>query len=187
MWMYKRRVWRGALIVSYIFIVGCAESSKRVNESPLQTVAEVEVDRYLGLWYEIARFPFSIQEGCWGTTAIYTRRSDGKIDVLNECRLGSIDGERSRAHGKAWIVDSETNAKLKVSFNFFMGLFGGGDYWIIDLARDYSYSVVSEPKGRYLWILSRTPRLDDEVYAQILARLKADGFLIEYLEKTVQP
>lgn len=173
-------------IATAIGVMGCAETPKRKSDRPLQAVTQVDLEKYLGLWYEIARFPFGIQEGCFATTATYKRRSDGKIDVLNQCKQGSFTGSESTAHGKAWIVDKKTNAKLKVSFNFFMGLFGGGDYWIIDLAPDYSYSVVSEPKGRYLWILSRTPQMDETTYTQILDRLKQDGFMIEYLQQTPQ-
>ncbi len=181
------------VVLSILFVIagiglsGCGESSKRVSNTPLQTVSNVDLDRYLGKWYEIARFPFSIQEGCVAITATYALRDDGKIDVLNECRMDSFDGEENIAQGKAWIVDRSTNAKLKVSFNFFMGLFGGGDYWIIRLADDYSYSVVSEPKGRYLWILSRTPQLDSNIYETIIQSLKSDGFLVEYLKRTPQP
>ncbi len=174
------------LLSCCVWISGCGESSKRKSDQPLQTVASVDLQKYLGTWYEIARFPFSIQEGCHATTATYSLRTDGKIDVFNSCRMGAMDGEASEAHGKAWIVDTASNAKLKVSFNFFMGLFGGGDYWIIRLAPDYSYSVVSEPKGRYLWILSRNPQMSDALYQEILASLKGDGFLVEYLQKTPQ-
>lgn len=166
---------------------GCAEDSKRISDHPLQSVSHVDLAQYVGIWYEIARFPFSIQDGCTATTATYSKREDGKIDVLNRCRMGTPDGEESIAKGTARVVDSVTNAKLKVSFNFFMGLFGGGDYWVIDLAPDYSYAVVSEPKGRYLWILSRTPQMDEMIYAAIVARLKTDGFQTEYLLKTRQP
>jgi apolipoprotein D and lipocalin family protein len=100
--------------------------------------------------------------------------------------MGSFDGKINSAHGKAWIVDANTQAKLKVSFNFFMGLFGGGDYWIIRLADDYSYSVVSEPKGRFLWILSRSPQMDANLYLSLVEDLKDEGFLVEYLQKTPQ-
>lgn len=165
---------------------GCAESSKRASDHPLKTIESLDIDRYLGTWYEIARFPFSIQEGCYATTATYSKLKNGRIGVLNRCLMGSFEGSESVAKGEAWVVNSKTNAELKVSFNFFMGLFGGGDYWVIELAPDYSYSVVSEPKGRYLWILSRTPQMKDEVYSGILERLKADGFQTEFLEKTPQ-
>lgn len=169
-----------------LLFISCGETSKRESATPLQAVASVDLDRYLGTWYEIARFPFSIQEGCHGTTATYERRDDGKISVLNRCLLGSFDGHENVAKGTAWAPNAATPSKLKVTFNFFMGLFGGSNYWIIDLAPDYSYSVVSEPEGRYLWILSRTPQLNDEIYESILARLKTDGFKTEFLQKTPQ-
>jgi apolipoprotein D and lipocalin family protein len=175
---------------SFLFccaLLGCGESSKRQSDQPLQAVSELDINRYQGKWYEIARFPFSIQEGCVATTATYTLREDGKLDVLNECRVGSVDGKLKQAQGVAELSDDPSNAKLKVSFNFFMGLFGGANYWVIDLAEDYSYAVVSEPKGRYLWILSRTPQLEQKIYDQIVDRLRANGFMVEYLQFTDQP
>ncbi len=182
---------RSSLVI-LIFILGlnsiaCSESSKRKSDHSLQTVSAVEINRYLGVWYEIARFPFSVQKNCYATSATYELKPNGEISVLNQCHRDSIDGKISKAVGKAWIVDSDTNAKLKVSFNFFMGLFGGGDYWIIRLAPDYSHAVISEPKGRYLWILSRTRKMDEKLFAQIVNDLKSDGFQTEYLEKTPQP
>lgn len=167
-------------------LIGCSESSKRRSEEPIQAVDHLDINRYQGRWYEIARFPFSIQKGCVATTATYTLRDDHRLDVLNECRKGGFDGDATRAKGIAEIVDSAFPAKLKVSFNFFMGLFGGANYWVIDLAKNYSYAVVSEPDGRYLWILSRTPQMDKSVYKQIIDRLRSDGFMVEYLELTPQ-
>ncbi|MGA0162854.1 MAG: lipocalin family protein [Bdellovibrionota bacterium] len=174
------------LVIISLSFLGCGESSKRKSSKPLEAVSSVDLNRYLGLWYEIARFPFGIQEGCFDTTAEYSLLKEGEIKVVNKCLKGSFDGKLDEAKGSAKVIDKETNAKLKVSFNFFMGLFGGANYWIIDLDDDYQYAVVSEPEGRYLWILSRTPKMEESVYKEILARLKDDGFLIEYLQKTPQ-
>ena len=124
----------------------------------LSTVESVDIDRYLGRWYEIARFPNSFEEGCEGVTAEYELRNDGLISVVNTCRKGATDGKAKVAKGRARVADETTNAKLEVSF---FGPFWG-DYWILYLAEDYSLSLVGEPSGRYLWILSRTPEISPE-------------------------
>lgn len=180
--------WKTLICLAMTFgsLLGCGEKSKRKSSEPLESVSYVDLDRYLGLWYEIARFPFSIQEGCFDTTAEYSLLKEGEIKVVNTCLKGSFTGKPDVAKGSAKVIDKETNAKLKVSFNFFMGLFGGANYWIIDLDDDYQYAVVSEPEGRYLWILSRTPKMEEKTYEEILDRLKEDGFQIEYLQKTPQ-
>lgn len=139
---------------------------------PLDVVAKVELDRYAGRWYEIARYPNSFERGCVGVTADYTPRDDGRIDVVNTCFESSLDGPSRDIRGSARVVDETTNAKLKVSFFWPFE----GDYWIIDLAEDYSYAVVGSPDRQFLWILSRTPTMDDDLYEQILDTLPARGF-----------
>jgi apolipoprotein D and lipocalin family protein len=109
-------------------------------------------------------------------------RSDGDIDVLNRCRKGSLDGEEKSALGRARVVDHSTNAKLEVSF--FRPFWG--DYWIIDLAEDYSYAVVGHPGRDYLWILARTPTMTEATYLGIVARLQAQGYETSRLVRTVQ-
>jgi apolipoprotein D and lipocalin family protein len=162
----------------------CAPTTtERLNLPPLETVERVELERYLGTWYEIAAFPQGFQEGCTGTTATYELRDDGEIDVYNRCRLDSLDGEPDTAEGRARVVDTNTNSKLEVSF--FRPFWG--EYWIIDLDEDYQYAVVGHPSRDYLWILSRTPTLDPDVYLGILERLEAVGYEIDRLEETLQP
>jgi apolipoprotein D and lipocalin family protein len=152
--------------------------------SPLDVVDEVELERYLGRWYEIASFPQRFQEGCVATTATYTFREDGRIRVENECRDGSFDGEFRRVEGVAWVTDpSETPAKLKVQFFWPFR----GDYWIIELDPEYRYAVVGHPSRDYLWILARTPTLDPAVYETLLARIEAQGYDLERLSRTPQP
>lgn len=161
---------------------GCATSTtERLHLPPLQTVAHVELSRYLGTWYEIANFPQSFQRGCTATTATYTLRADGDIDVLNRCRKGSIEGEEKSALGRARVVDHVTNARLEVSF--FRPFWG--DYWIIDLSDDYSYAVVGHPGRDYLWILARTPTMPEATYQGIVERLQAQGYETSRLVRTV--
>lgn len=138
----------------------------------LPVVPRVDLGRYVGVWYEIARFPHRFQQGCFASTATYTLRDDGRIDVLNACRTGGPEGEIRSAKGIAKVVDPATNAKLKVSF--FRPFWG--DYWIIGLGSEYQFAVVGHPSRQYLWILSRTPRMDEATYREILARLEALGY-----------
>ncbi|MGZ3709295.1 MAG: lipocalin family protein, partial [Bdellovibrionota bacterium] len=148
------------------------------ERSNLRTVPRVEVGRYLGKWYEIARFPNFFQKDCDEATAEYSLRDDGRLQVVNTCRR--IDGRGLRqVIGIAEVADSTSQAKLKVSFLprwlRWTGI-GKGDYWIIDLAEDYSYAVVSEPNRKYLWILCREPVMSSQTYDGILKRLRDQKF-----------
>ncbi|MFC1642124.1 lipocalin family protein [Myxococcota bacterium] len=162
----------------------CATTTtERLGLPPLQTVAKVDLSRYTGTWFEIASYPQRFQKGCTGTTATYNLRDDGEIGVVNRCRKGSLDGPEDSAKGRARVVDDTTNAKLEVSF--FWPFWG--DYWIIDLGENYEYAVVGHPARDYLWILSRTPAMDDAVYQGILDRLQAKDYPLDRLQKTLQP
>jgi apolipoprotein D and lipocalin family protein len=177
-----RRIVKWAL--GALAVTGCATTTTaRLNLPTLQTVPHVDLNRYLGLWYEIASFPQSFQRGCTGSTATYMLRDNGDVDVVNRCLEGSLTGKEKVARGRARAVDSSTNAKLKVSF--FRPFWG--DYWIIDLGANYEYAVVGHPSRDYLWILSRTPTMDSAVYDGILARLRSQGYEVERLNRTVQP
>jgi apolipoprotein D and lipocalin family protein len=150
---------------------------------PLQTVFSVDLNRYMGTWYEIAAFPQWFQKGCAASKATYTLREDGDVTVLNQCSDKTLDGKARQAKGKAWVVDSKSNAKLKVRFFWPFS----GAYWIIDLGANYEYAVVGHPNRNYLWILSRTPYMDPAVYEGILGRLKNQHYDINRLKKTLQP
>jgi apolipoprotein D and lipocalin family protein len=158
----------------------CAAASGKIP--PLQTVQHVDLDRYLGKWYEIATFPQWFEKNCVASSAIYSLRQDGKVNVLNQCRDKKLDGKLKQAKGKAKVVDRETNAKLKVSFFWPFS----GDYWIIDLGTNYEYAVVGHPNRNYLWILSRTPHMDQAVYDGILDRLRQQHYDVTRLRKTLQ-
>lgn len=137
----------------------------------LKTVAHVDLERYLGKWYEIARYDHRFERGCSEVEAIYTLRDDGMIGVQNRCFIKD-ENRTKEAHGRAKIVDEQTNSKLKVTF--FWPFYG--DYWIIELAEDYRFVVVSEPTKAYFWILSRTPSMEQTELEGILGRAKALGF-----------
>ena len=140
-------------------------------------VPKVELKKYLGKWYEIAHLPARFQEGCSDTTATYTLSKDGTISVLNECRK---NGKAKQAKGKAKVVDKNSGAKLKVTF--FWPFYG--DYWIINLGKDYDYAVVGTPNRRYLWILSRIPQMDNKLFSQLKDYVKSKGFDVENLITT---
>lgn len=179
-----RAVLTGSIVLSALCFSGCSRSTTdRLDLPPLQTVASVDLSRYLGTWYEIASYPQRFQEGCTATTATYSLRENGDIDVLNRCRRDSLDGEETVANGVARVVDTTTNARLKVSF--FRPFWGA--YWVIDLGADYEYAVVGHPGRDYLWILSRTPTMDDAVYQGILERLEAAHYDLDRLQRTLQP
>lgn len=151
---------------------------------PLEVVQSLDIERYLGEWYEIASYPQIFQRGCVATRARYSMRDDGRIRVLNRCRDGDFDGPLREAEGVAWVADPEvSNARLFVSFFWPFK----GHYWVIDLGEDYEYAVVGHPERTYLWILSRTPTLPEDVYAGILERLEAQGYDLAPLTRTPQP
>lgn len=157
----------------------CFSVSLSAAEKAVQTVPSVDLKRYIGKWYEIARYPNRFQKDCAGSvSATYTLREDGKVGVLNECRKKS--GEMMSANGRAKIADKNTNAKLLVSF--FWPFYG--DYWILDLGPSYEYAVVGEPRRKYLWILSRTPVMDEGTFRIVLERLTKQGYDISKLQKT---
>jgi apolipoprotein D and lipocalin family protein len=152
--------------------------------APLDVVAEIDLDRYVGRWYEIASLPQRFQEGCVATSANYTLRDDGRIRVENECRDGSFDGDFRRVEGVAWVADpSGSQAKLKVQFFWPFS----GDYWVIDLDAEYRWAVIGHPSRDYLWILARTRTLDPAVYEKLLSRIESQGFDLERLNETPQP
>jgi apolipoprotein D and lipocalin family protein len=148
----------------------------------LQTVPYVDLKKYAGKWYETASFPQRFQKGCNCTTAEYTLTDKGFVIVENRCNRDSINGKQSYIKGKAFVVKNSGNAKLKVQFFWPFK----GKYWIIDLAKDYSYAVVGHPNRKYLWILSRTPIMDANTYQQIISKIREKGFDISKIKLTTQ-
>lgn len=148
----------------------------------LETVKNVDLKKYVGKWYEIASYPQRFQKGCHCTTAEYSISEKGYVIVENKCNKNSINGKLAYIKGKAFVEENSGNAKLKVQFFWPFK----GKYWIIDLADDYSYAVVSHPNRKYLWILSRTAKMNDTIYQQIISRLKEKGFDTTKLQITPQ-
>ena len=172
------------LCLSVIGLFAQAAASKSVPA----TVPTVDLKRYSGDWYEIARYPNRFQKECAGNvTANYSPKENGNITVANKCL--KKDGRISEALGEARIVDKTTNSKLKVRFapgflSFIPKVWG--DFWILNLAPDYSYAVVGDPKRQYLWILNRTPQMDTATYESLLRSIEHQGFMPNKLVKTSQ-
>lgn len=153
-----------------------------VAEEPMATVAHVDLQRYVGLWHEVAKIPNRFQKQCLrGTTAQYTLRPDGRITVLNSCI--KADGRADQAEGLARVVDTATGAKLKVSFVSFLGWRPfWGDYWVIGLDPGYRWAVVGTPNRKYGWVLAREPQLDAATLEQVFTILEASGYRREVFE-----
>lgn len=142
----------------------------------------VDLNRYLGRWYEIYRYDAAFQKGCEGSTADYSLNDDGSIRVLNTCHKGSADGPVKTAKARAVVVDKATNAKLKVTFFWPFS----GDYWILDRGEDYQWAIVGEPSGRYLWVLSRKALPTAEEKSQYRQRVESMGYNWGLVRETKQ-
>lgn len=163
-------------------------SAQIIDLAPVKAIPVLDVPRYLGTWYEIAKFPNWFQKKCVGNTkAAYSIKADGNLQVLNSCKTAS--GEESLAEGVARQIGAQDSPKLEVRFApewlSFLPLVWG-DYWIIDLDPQYRVAAVSDPRREYLWVLSRTPQLDPKVYDDLLQRLQKQQFDILKLEITTQ-
>lgn len=176
-------VMRLFLAILALIASGCGTIGHADDKKPLETVTFVDLSRYIGEWYEIASFPQRFQKDCVATKATYSLEKEGSIKVVNECHLKTFHGQRKVARGSAEVVDTETNAKLKVTF--FWPFYG--KYWVIDLGKDYEYAVVGHPDRDYLWILNRTRKMDKAVLDGILERLRNQGYDLSKLRMTPQP
>lgn len=171
------------ILASLIFSISCIAASGR----PVQTVPAVDLSRYLGEWYEIATIPQSFQKACVkNVMAQYSLTDNGLIKVVNSCETKS--GKVKTAHARAKVIDKQTNAKLKVTFvKIFDWVFSlGGNYWILDLADDYSYVVVGDPTTEYGWILSRSQTLSPEYIERAKVVLEDNGYDLCKFKTTIQ-
>lgn len=165
-----------------VLLTGCSGhlGQSSGNASVPQPVKPVDLTQYLGRWYELARYEASFQKGCEGVTADYALRRDGKVQVVNTCRQGSPQGPARSSGATARVLDGTSGTKLKVSF--FPPI--EGDYWILDHDSRYAWSIVGEPSGKYLWILSRTPKLPERQYLALVQRVSAMGYDVSKLRRT---
>ena len=176
--MYKIRV---LLIISVLFLFSCTKSNSQMIDQT--TVKALDLNRYLGTWYEIARFPHSFEKNLVGVTATYSLREDGKIEVLNQGFKNTLNGEQSKAVGKAKIPDKREPGKLKVSFFWIFY----ANYFVLELDENYQYVMIGSSSDKYFWILSRTPQMEPAVYEMLLEKARKRGYNLDKLYKVPQP
>ena len=164
-----------ALICMVLLFTACYSKNP-----PLQTVQKVDINRYLGTWYEIARYEHFFEKDCKNVSANYSMLDEQTIKVVNRC-TNMLTNEKKEAIGRAYATD-DTNSKLKVSF--FRPFYG--DYWVMILDENYDYVVVGTPSREYLWILARKPILDEKIKNEILQKLPTLGFDASKLIWTIQ-
>jgi lipocalin len=175
---------RKRIITSSAFIFAVMALTVTIQPTMAQRpyIQNFDLNRYLGTWYETARFPHSFEEGLVGVTATYSVRPDGKINVENAGYRGTLEGRRDVATGKAKIAGKPTDGHLKVSFF----LFFYADYFIMDLDPDYRWALIGSKSDKYLWILSRSPQMDEQVYEMILGKARSLGYDLSELYKVPQ-
>lgn len=176
---------RRILLALPLLLAACMGGpSYRDTGVPIATAMQVDLNRYQGLWYEIARFPVSFEEGCVGVTAEYSLRPDGTVRVVNTCRDGDLSAPPESAEATARAVDS-TRAKLKVDFVPFIP-FTDGDYWILDIDEGYRTAVIGTPDGTAGWILAREPRIGAERLERGYDVLRRAGYDVSRMILTPQ-
>ena len=171
------------LVFTTLIAIVLSGSIIYLNKTKMETVKNLDLNRYLGTWYEIARYPHSFEKGMVGVTANYSLREDGKIKVVNQGWMGSFEGKFKKAEGKAKMPDPKEPGKLKVSFF----LFFYGDYFVLELDTiDYQYAMIGSSSPDYFWILSRTPQMKAEIYDNLIQKAVKLGYKTEKIEKVLQ-
>jgi len=174
--MHRSKLLWSLVLLASSFLGACQ------SDPPLEVAPSVSLSQLQGKWYEIARLPRTTEVDCHGTTAFYTPRADGSIGLVNQCNVGSATGQLQTIAMTATTPDSSVPAKLALNVGGYTG-----DYWILEVGSSYEYTVVGHPSRLYLWILSRTPTLDESVMSGILKRAEAAHFDTSKLEYTPQP
>lgn len=186
--MTLKHLWLAASLAVGSWQVAAQTTAVPAAHMTVHTIATLDVPRYMGTWYEMAKFPNRFQAKCVANTrARYLAQTDGSVQVLNSCV--TADGATIDALGKAHQVGPATSPKLQVRFapawlSWLPMVWG--DYWVIDLDADYQLAAVSDAKREYLWVLSRTPQVNAKAYDALLERLKAQHFDVQKLERTPQ-
>ncbi len=168
------------LLLFVVLISSCKAQNNMIDKT---VVKHLDLKRYMGTWYELARYDHKFERGMKGVTATYSFRDDGKIKVVNRGFKGSLDGPVSEAIGKAKVPDKNEPGKLKVSFFWIFY----GDYFVLDLDENYQWALIGSSSDKYLWILSRTPQISEDLYQQLLGKLTQRGYDVEKLIKVEQP
>ncbi len=170
------------LILSVCFLFNSCKAEMKDRKIDKTTVTELDLGKYMGTWYEIARYPHKFEKGLVGVTATYSLLPDGKITVVNQGYKNSLNGELSVARGKAKLPDKSQPGKLKVSFFWIFY----ADYFVLDLDPGYQWAVIGSSSDNYLWILSRSPQMDEALYNQLIEKIRNRGYDLSRLEKVPQ-
>ncbi|MCF8358748.1 MAG: lipocalin family protein [Prolixibacteraceae bacterium] len=170
------------LTIGLLFIT-CKPQAMENPDQTINSEFEFELEKYLGTWYEIARFDHSFERNMQGVTATYSLRPDGKIKVLNQGYKKGFDEKQSKAVGKAKLAAPDTPRNLKVSFF----LFFYAPYNILELNKEYTYALIGSNTDDYLWILSRTPKMDEATYNMLVENAKERGYDMSKLIKVEHP
>jgi apolipoprotein D and lipocalin family protein len=179
---------RAVLLTALVLLAAPSAAALHADRQPLRVVEAVDYARYAGDWFEIARLPNRFQEDCAGeVVATYRPREDGRLTVTNRCR--TADGTTKRASGVARRVDGRPTSVLEVRFapailGFLPAVWG--DYQVIALGTDYDHAMVGTPDREYLWILSRTPQMEPDIYQRLLDQAKGQGFDVTKVVRTRQ-
>ncbi len=168
-----------ALTVSVLVVLGASGCS---SEPPLEVAPTVDLSRFQGKWYEIARLPRDTEADCDGTTAFYTQASDGSLSFVNQCNLGSATGPLYTVSMNVTVPNASVPAKLALDVGGY-----SGDYWILEVGSNYDYAVVGHPSRLYWWVISRTPSLDASTMQGVLDRAQASSFDVSQIQYTPQP
>ena len=168
------------LLLAFTSLLSC--STTAMKHPPLKTVPYVDLDRYMGDWYVIAHLPYSLEKGKVGTIDRYVQRPDGKIDNTFLFRKGSLDAPLQQWKALAWVHNKTTNAEWRVQFIWPFR----SPYLVLDLDKDYQWSVVGHPKRKLGWVLSKSPTMDEGTYRGILQRLTKQGYDISKFERVPQ-
>jgi apolipoprotein D and lipocalin family protein len=165
------------IMLAMIMAFGSAEAQKIPSVVPA-----VDLNRYKGVWYEIARLPNFFERKLKCTSATYILRDDGRITVINKGNYLTDPAKSTSAKGIAWIPDKNSPAKLKVQFFWPFT----GDYWILDLDKEYRWVLVGDPATKYLWILSRDKKMDESTYNKLLQKAVDNGYDVKKIIKVEQ-
>lgn len=177
----KRKVYYPIVTFIFLLLLSFCNNAK-VQSSTMKTVEKVDIERYMGTWYEIARFPHSFERGLVGVSATYSLKKNGKVKVINQGYKDSLNGKLKRAKGFAKIPNPDVPGRLMV---YFFWPFGG-EYLILDLDEHYQFVLVGSSSKNYLWILCRTKTMDDSIYNNLIKKAELLGFDTSRLEKVPQ-
>ncbi len=173
-----------AVVAVSLLLASRVTGPRRGNSAVPEPLKPVDLTRYLGRWYEFARYENRFERRCEAVTADYSLQPDGLLRIVNTCRDGAVEGPARSATGRAKIVPGSGNAKLRVSF---FGPLFSGRYWVLDHDDDYAWSIVGEPSGKFLWFLTRAPIPDLALQEFLIARARTLGYDTHRLRRTVQP